>query len=180
MSILEDYEQAFGLTPLSPDDVARLVDSAMEHILGCLNYQISAVVSDSDRVLLWMDALVRKQAERLGQIRIPENSRCSYCLTAAGGTDEAWMALPSMTIDEGQAHAQECEHNPLVRRVRELEAQLEELRGRAVIEPASDARRALAVEADGLRSGRGGWGGRSPQAMAIAAAIDKVLGELVR
>lgn len=153
MSVLTEYEQRMKLEPLTGDEILHVVEDAEAFLTGGARSIDPRPIDEIRRVILLMHEILESQAERLGITRIPEGSKCAYCLVAAGRTDEAWMDLPSMTFDEAQAHAQVCEHNPLVRRMRdlqarngsnaneasrlfernrELEAQNEDLRGRAL------------------------------------------------
>jgi hypothetical protein len=52
--------------------------------------------------------------EKLDDLMLPPKAaRCVWCWQAAGGTEEAWHALPPMTIgDETLEHAKHCKHNP--------------------------------------------------------------------
>lgn len=40
--------------------------------------------------------------------------RCGWCWSAAGGTGEAWSALPQLGDAEIKAHTLACKHNPMV------------------------------------------------------------------
>lgn len=59
-------------------------------------------------------------------IRPPKTHRCAWCFRAAGATDEAWRAMELMDFAAAGRHTLTCEHNPLVRRVKELEAVADE------------------------------------------------------
>jgi hypothetical protein len=126
MSILEDYEKRCGREPLTSDQVFETVE-ATERFLE--RADVTTAVEGA-RAMVWLHDRLQAVLEGLANPVVPVKARCAYCLRAAGGTDEAWRALPAMDMDAAFAHSQECEHNPLVLRVRELQAQLEELRGR--------------------------------------------------
>lgn len=65
--------------------------------------------------------------DRLSQDhKTPKHHRCGWCHAAAGGTDEAWRACELMDDAAIKAHTLSCEHNPLARRVSELEVGLDE------------------------------------------------------
>jgi hypothetical protein len=50
---------------------------------------------------------------------IPSLFRCRYCWDAAGATEAAWHLLASFDDKTMLAHARTCEHNPLVKTIRE-------------------------------------------------------------
>lgn len=60
--------------------------------------------------------------------KMPIAFRCGWCHAAAGGTEEAWRALSSMSDAEIKQHTLVCEHNPLVAAIRAAVAALENMR----------------------------------------------------
>lgn len=78
--------------------------------------------------------------DRLSQIGrfAPGLHRCGWCVAAAGDNEAAWQAVPTMDAAAIRAHTQGCEHNPLVRRVKELEGAIFKL-GDALLRGALDA-----------------------------------------
>lgn len=72
---------------------------------------------------------------------VPPAARCMWCWRAAGGTPEAWAALPAIALDEVLAHVERCEHGPshaLRARVAELERENTRLRPPEPGEPGGD------------------------------------------
>lgn len=49
-----------------------------------------------------------------GSAHAPALHRCGWCHAAAGGTDAAWLALPSFSTADVHQHTRSCVHNPLV------------------------------------------------------------------
>lgn len=45
----------------------------------------------------------------------PGAFKCGWCHAAGRGTDESWLALPSLSDAEVKAHTLTCEHNPVAR-----------------------------------------------------------------
>jgi hypothetical protein len=127
MGVLEDYESKFGLKPLTAEQISDRIFSSEEHMEGCTNHGIRTTLADEDRVLLWLNERVLELYARLGDLR--GTMVCGWCWKAAGLTQEIWRDLPKYTLPDAQEHALTCEHNPLVVRNRELQAQLDHARG---------------------------------------------------
>lgn len=156
MSALEDYDKRLNRTPLEPDIVFENVMAAERHLERAdKNYAV-----ETERTICWLHDRLQAVYAALENPKAPVAARCAWCFRAAGGTDEAWRALPVMNIEDSAAHAQVCEHNPLVRALADeraayaalkpeldrredevsklcarnagLEAELEELRGRKI------------------------------------------------
>lgn len=128
MSILEDFEKKTGYDPITPDVVLAYVQDAEATLLGGDREPLATVPCGTLRVLVWLSDRVIEHAT--AQLEGPKLHGCSWCWTAAGETPEAWQALPKLPLDEIRAHTATCEHSPIARRIRELEAEVEELRGR--------------------------------------------------
>lgn len=126
MTTLENYEKRFGLAELTPDEILNHVENAQGHMAMCTSHGLRTTSADDDRVLIWLyDTLLATNIE-LGMP--PVLVRCVWCFRAGPATGEAWRALPKMSLDDAAAHSQVCDHNPLVRKIRELEASIEEVR----------------------------------------------------
>jgi len=57
----------------------------------------------------------------------PRFYRCGWCVSAAGGTTEAWRDAERFDDPGIKAHTIACEYNPLVTRIRDLEIALSDL-----------------------------------------------------
>lgn len=159
MSVLEDYEKKCGLAPIDAERVLFEVEVAE----GKLRDEVSSARNFSDlptynRVLVWLHDRLQAVYAALENPKAPVAARCAWCFRAAGGTDEAWRALPVMNMEDSAAHAQVCEHNPLVSELAKLRALLEEhgfiegQAGHALEAENEDLRgRALSVDERGLR-----------------------------
>ena len=44
----------------------------------------------------------------------PVGAKCMWCLEAAGDTQEAWEAIPMMSLEEIRRHIMICQHGPVV------------------------------------------------------------------
>ena len=53
---------------------------------------------------------------------IPTLLRCAWCWIAAGRTLAAWRALEDRDFEQTLEHAVRCDHNPLVKLIREYVA----------------------------------------------------------
>jgi hypothetical protein len=126
MNTLESYEQRFGLAELTSEEILRHVDNAEEHMARCTQIGMRTTSADDDRVPIWLSERLQVMAAALGDPR--GVMACGWCWKAAGLTTEVWRGLPKMNLADAQAHAQVCEHNPLVVKIRELEAANEQLR----------------------------------------------------
>jgi hypothetical protein len=121
MGVLEDYEKRCGKKPLRVDTIVMVVRVAEMYL------ERADPVDDCDRtrVLVWLAERVQTMAAVLGD---PSGTMaCGWCWRAAGLTQEIWRGLPKFTLADAQAHALACDHNPLVVRVRQLEAKVAEL-----------------------------------------------------
>lgn len=146
MTTLERYEQRFSLAPLTPEDILEHVENAAGHMARCTEQGIRTTSADDDRVEIWLSDRLQAVYDALEKPTAPVEARCTWCLRAAGSTDEAWRALPVMSMDDSAAHAQVCERNPLVQsinrlrrdrdsaesEIRGLTSELEDLRGRKI------------------------------------------------
>lgn len=126
MSALDDYEKRFGLQPLTPEEILKRVDLA-EACLG--NPRVGDPRLHTERVVFWLGDRVQAMASAIGDR--DGVTTCAWCWRAAGFTREAHGKLPRMTLDDAAAHSQVCDHNPLVRKIRELERQVEESKAHA-------------------------------------------------
>jgi hypothetical protein len=90
---------------------------------------VEAMLAEDDHVRILSHA-VYWLADRLRVIytapKMPTTFRCGWCLAAAGGTEEAWQALPSMSDPDMKAHTVECQHNPMVVKLDAVSAALDE------------------------------------------------------
>lgn len=117
MSILKEYEERMKLEPLTPVEVEKRLD----HAAAWLSRPPSAPMAGDEfrdnaaRVILWL-------GERLEALtsKVPTETRCLWCLDAAGRTDEALLTLPAMSLDDVKEHVRVCPHNPLVKDLHEL------------------------------------------------------------
>lgn len=155
MSILEDYEKAFGLEPFTPDQILTMLESAEEHMKGCTEAQIRTTGADADRLPIWLSDRLQAVYAALENPKVPVGHRCAYCWNAAGRTEEAWHALPAVSYDDACLHAQVCEHNPLVQSIARIShdrdaalAQVADLQGRKLGN--GDAWAEAASEATGM------------------------------
>jgi hypothetical protein len=140
-TVLEQYEERYRLAPLTPDVIIACVGAAEQILLS----DVLPTDLVDERELLWLHDRLQAVYTALENPSVPVVSRCAWCFCAGPQTDEAWAALPKMTLDDAGIHAQVCEHNPLVQEVRRLSALLEDIRGRAlgVDDGMRDALRAL-------------------------------------
>lgn len=126
MTTLENYEQRFGLAELTPDEILNHVQNAEERMATCTSHGLRTTSADDDRVLLWLHDTLQATNIELGMA--PILARCAWCFRAGPTTNEGWRALPRMSFDDAGAHSQVCEHNPLVQKIRTLEASIDEVR----------------------------------------------------
>lgn len=112
MSILEEHDKKFELTPLTAEKVLGVVGVA-ESVMANSNFPCN----DRTRAIVWMNDRIMAMADRLGMTKAPELFACGWCFLAAGLGDDRWVELPKMSLAESQDHAQVCEHNPLVQLV---------------------------------------------------------------
>lgn len=125
MSVLEEYDERMKLTPLTAEEILKRVERAE----ACLT---SPAVGDprlhTERILVWLHDRLQAAYGAIEAAReVPQLHRCAWCWRAGPMTREAWEALPTMTMDEAGDHTQKCDHNPLVQRNRQLEAENERL-----------------------------------------------------
>jgi hypothetical protein len=127
MSVLEDYEERFSLSPVDLDEVLSVVDSSARQ----LHVARDPSVPVHCRVVVWLHDRVKVQAAELVRIaeEVPQLYRCVWCFHATSRSRVAWNWLPAMTFESIQAHAQTCEHSPVAVKARGLEQELEKLRG---------------------------------------------------
>lgn len=115
MSVLKEYEERSKLEPLTEEEIEFVIEDAEAFLSGEPRFKDPRPVDESARVVLWLvdklEALTTK---------IPTETRCLWCLDAAGRTDEALLALPAMPLDDVKEHVRVCPHNPLVKDLREL------------------------------------------------------------
>lgn len=129
MSILELYEKRYNLDPLTIDEIAKKVEAADEILASDVRPEDLV----DERLILWLSDRLQAAYDAMQTAKdIPTRHRCAWCWRAGPMTGAAWDALPTMTLDEAGDHTQKCEHNPLVQRNRMLEAEAEDLRGRAL------------------------------------------------
>lgn len=121
MNVLENYERRCGLEPLTSEQILEQVEAA-EDYLQSGNHD----AAERQRAMVWLHGRLQAVYDAIDNPAAPVEGRCAWCLRAAGGSDEAWRALPKMNMEDSAAHSQVCEHNPLVHKIRTLEALLEE------------------------------------------------------
>lgn len=124
MSILEEYDERMQIKPLTVEEILNRVELAE----ACLT---SPAVGDprlhTERVLAWLHDRLQDAYSAMETARdVPQFHRCAWCWRAGPMTSASWDALPTMTLDEAGDHTQKCEHNPLVAKIRTMEALMEE------------------------------------------------------
>lgn len=108
MSELDDYDARCGRDALTTDQVCEVTNAARRY----LERADATTACEQERVIVWLDDLLSWALDRLD---LPMQHRCGWCWKARGATRDTWQDLPTMNLDDIQAHTLVCENNPLVK-----------------------------------------------------------------
>lgn len=74
-----------------------------------------ATLTDEQALVAFANLACNEAASNAGYGKGPQV--CGWCVLAAGDTQEAADAAPTMTLAEVREHTLKCQHNPLVKSV---------------------------------------------------------------
>jgi hypothetical protein len=78
-------------------------------------------ITDQERLAIGFAVLVRRMLEPETR---PLLHRCGWCVAAVGDDDAAWQSAEDFDLAGIKAHTLKCPHNPLVKELTELRAEV--------------------------------------------------------